>query len=267
VRSFPIPGSYALVLRPSETPCSAAEKAQQPPCHLGDTPRPVDQPAAWRMSERPGLGSCGQVHPFRAGSTGPLAAEPTTSPHPSTMDMKWLWPELKRQVRALITGAPPGLEPRTRGLRERTCQYRIGPSGIVRCRFLLPRNGYRAVRLPSGAGGCRRVPELPSTHPRAQPAVPTVTVGVGGAVGGTLTIVSTPIGVTLGPPASSMLASHRAARSDSRWRWRGTFVVKAVAGRRRRGRAALAQRSVDPAIWSPRPPRRAPRAGVRGPRR
>jgi hypothetical protein len=50
----------------------------------------------------------GQVHGFRAGSTRPLAAEPTTSPHPSIVDMKRLRSGEDRQVRAMITGAPPG---------------------------------------------------------------------------------------------------------------------------------------------------------------
>jgi hypothetical protein len=36
--------------------------------------------------------------------------------------------------------------------------------GTIRCRFLLSRNGVRSHNVPRGAGLCRPVPELPSTH-------------------------------------------------------------------------------------------------------
>jgi hypothetical protein len=57
-----------------------------------------------------------------------------------------------------------GLEPRTRGLRARKCQYRPMSCGTVRCRFLLPCNGVRGPPVPGGAARCHLVSKLPSTR-------------------------------------------------------------------------------------------------------
>src|SRR5207248_9878610 len=139
------------------------QRRQQPPLDVGGIRRVGTRPFRGQVRVRvgdlgctvPGQGMDTQPWAFESGVAvwsllllleGPLHGQHDTPAYPTT------------------TTTPNAETVIYQALRAAKCQYRPMSCGTIRCRFLLPCNGFRGPSLPVDATRCRPVSELPSTH-------------------------------------------------------------------------------------------------------